>query len=111
MLSPRRLAATAAPLAALALGALALLLLADLITFGAAATAVAFLAVLAALALEETAEGGVTIARLDRTAALSRAALVAGPGDHPGRPDRRPVRAGPAWTGRAGASPAARPSA
>ncbi|MBB6554993.1 glycosyltransferase [Nonomuraea rubra] len=32
------------------------------------------------VALEETA-GGVTIARLDRTAALSRAALVAGPGD------------------------------
>ncbi|MFB4280996.1 glycosyltransferase [Nonomuraea sp. MTCD27] len=35
------------------------------------------------VALEETAEAGVTAARLDRTAALSRAALVSGPGDHP----------------------------
>ncbi|MGW4800871.1 glycosyltransferase [Nonomuraea sp. NPDC004297] len=34
------------------------------------------------VALEETADG-VTVARLDRTAALSRAALVAGPGDDP----------------------------
>ncbi|GAA3711756.1 hypothetical protein GCM10022224_091620 [Nonomuraea antimicrobica] len=51
MLSPRRLAATAAPLAAIILGGLALLVLADLITFGAAATAVAFLVTLAALAL------------------------------------------------------------
>ncbi|MEQ4718765.1 MULTISPECIES: hypothetical protein [unclassified Nonomuraea] len=50
MLSPRRLAATAAILAALAVGVLALLVLADLITLGAAATAVAFLVTLAALA-------------------------------------------------------------
>ncbi|MEV0618084.1 hypothetical protein AB0I81_32495 [Nonomuraea sp. NPDC050404] len=51
MPSPRRLAATAAPLAALALGALALLVFADLITFGAAVSAVAFMIALAALAL------------------------------------------------------------
>ncbi|MGR6923331.1 hypothetical protein ACU635_54515 [[Actinomadura] parvosata] len=51
MLSPRRLATTAAPLAALALGVLALLVLADLITFGAAAAATAFMITLAALAL------------------------------------------------------------
>lgn len=51
MLSPRRLAATVAPLAALSLGVLALLVLAELITFGAAVAAVAFLVSLAALAL------------------------------------------------------------
>ncbi|MEV4353880.1 hypothetical protein ACWEPL_36855 [Nonomuraea sp. NPDC004186] len=50
MLSPRRLAATAALLAALTAGVLALLLLAGLITFGAAAVTVAFLVTLAALA-------------------------------------------------------------
>ncbi|MEV1172673.1 hypothetical protein [Nonomuraea sp. NPDC049784] len=50
MLSPRRLAATAAILAALTIGVLALLVLAGLITFGAAAATVAFLVTLAALA-------------------------------------------------------------
>ncbi|MER6002326.1 hypothetical protein ACIHFD_30080 [Nonomuraea sp. NPDC051941] len=50
MLSPRRLAATAALLAALTAGVLALLVLAGLITFGAAAVTVAFLVTLAALA-------------------------------------------------------------
>ncbi|MGV9380862.1 hypothetical protein ACWDRB_33950 [Nonomuraea sp. NPDC003707] len=50
MLSPRRLAATAALLAALTAGVLALLILAGLITFGAAAVTVAFLVTLAALA-------------------------------------------------------------
>jgi Skp family chaperone for outer membrane proteins len=51
MLSPRRLAATAALLGALAAGALALLVLADLITFGAAAATAAFALALAALVL------------------------------------------------------------
>ncbi|MEV0379108.1 hypothetical protein [Nonomuraea sp. NPDC050643] len=51
MFSPRRLAATAALVAALALGVLALLVFAGLITFGAAAATVAFLVSLAALAL------------------------------------------------------------
>ncbi|MFC4011757.1 hypothetical protein ACFOY2_31315 [Nonomuraea purpurea] len=50
MLSPRRLAATAAALAALTLGVLALLVVAGLITPGAAATATAFLVTFAALA-------------------------------------------------------------
>ncbi|MEW1840822.1 hypothetical protein AB0392_23005 [Nonomuraea angiospora] len=50
MLSPRRLAATAALLAALTAGVLALLVLAGLITFGAAAVTVAFLVTLAGLA-------------------------------------------------------------
>ncbi|MFI6737957.1 hypothetical protein ACIBI9_33970 [Nonomuraea sp. NPDC050451] len=50
MLSPRRLAATAALLAALTAGVLALLVLAGLITLGAAAVTVAFLVTLAALA-------------------------------------------------------------
>ncbi|MEV4011732.1 hypothetical protein AB0J35_14620 [Nonomuraea angiospora] len=50
MLSPRRLAATAALLAALTAGVLALLIIAGLITFGAAAVTVAFLVTLAALA-------------------------------------------------------------
>ncbi|MBB5777842.1 hypothetical protein [Nonomuraea jabiensis] len=50
MLSPRRLAATAALLAALTAGVLALLVTAGLITFGAAAVTVAFLVTLAALA-------------------------------------------------------------
>ncbi|MEV4572988.1 hypothetical protein AB0K16_06985 [Nonomuraea jabiensis] len=50
MLSPRRLAATAALLAALTAGVLALLVIAGLITFGAAAVTVAFLVTLAALA-------------------------------------------------------------
>jgi hypothetical protein len=51
MLSPRRLAATVALLAALAACVLALLVLADLITFGAAAATAAFLVSLAALAV------------------------------------------------------------
>ncbi|NUO96529.1 MAG: hypothetical protein HOV96_14700 [Nonomuraea sp.] len=51
MLSPRRLAATAALLGVLAAGVLALLVLADLLTLGAAATAAAFAITLAALAL------------------------------------------------------------
>lgn len=51
MLSPRRLAATAALLGVLAAGVLALLVLADLITLGAAATAAAFAVTLAALVL------------------------------------------------------------
>jgi hypothetical protein len=50
MLSPRRLAATAALLAALTAGVLALLVLAGLITVGAAAVTVAFLVTLAGLA-------------------------------------------------------------
>ncbi|WP_379507336.1 hypothetical protein [Nonomuraea zeae] len=50
MLSPRRLAATAALLAVLVACVLVLLVLADLITFGAAAAAAAFLVCLAALA-------------------------------------------------------------
>ncbi|MET7338128.1 hypothetical protein [Nonomuraea sp. NPDC005650] len=50
MLSPRRLAATAALLAALTAVVLVLLVLAGLITLGAAATTVAFMATLAALA-------------------------------------------------------------
>ncbi|MGW0804973.1 hypothetical protein [Nonomuraea sp. NPDC002799] len=50
MPSPRRLAAPAALLAVLTLGALALLVLADLITLGAAAATVAFLITLAGLA-------------------------------------------------------------
>ncbi|NUR93091.1 MAG: hypothetical protein HOY71_54225 [Nonomuraea sp.] len=51
MLSPRRLAATAALLGVLAAGVLALLVLAGLITLGAAATAAAFAVTLAVLAL------------------------------------------------------------
>ncbi|GAA3581191.1 hypothetical protein GCM10022419_073380 [Nonomuraea rosea] len=51
MLSPRRLAATVALLAVLAACVLALLVLADLITFGAAAATAAFLVSLAALAV------------------------------------------------------------
>ncbi|MFI7126645.1 hypothetical protein ACIBQ1_13200 [Nonomuraea sp. NPDC050153] len=50
MLSPRRLAATAALLAALTAVVLVLLVVAGLITLGAAATTVAFLVTLAALA-------------------------------------------------------------
>ncbi|GAA3218291.1 hypothetical protein [Nonomuraea helvata] len=60
MLSPRRLAATAAILAALAVGVLALLVIADLITLGAAAATVAFLVALAALAFLT-----LTVRRLD----------------------------------------------
>ncbi|MEV0234276.1 hypothetical protein [Nonomuraea sp. NPDC050786] len=60
MLSPRRLAATAAILAALAVGVLALLVLAGLITLGAAAATVAFLVALAALAFLT-----LTVRRLD----------------------------------------------
>ncbi|MGN9838509.1 hypothetical protein ACTMTI_10360 [Nonomuraea sp. H19] len=50
MLSPRRLAATGALLSALAAGVLVLLVLADLITFGAAAATAAFVVALAAIA-------------------------------------------------------------
>ncbi|MER6505592.1 hypothetical protein ABT158_02215 [Nonomuraea sp. NPDC001636] len=51
MLSPRRLAAAAALLAVVAAGALALLVLAGLLTLGAAAAVAAFAVTLAALAL------------------------------------------------------------
>ncbi|MFD1540363.1 hypothetical protein [Nonomuraea guangzhouensis] len=51
MFSPRRLAATAAILGVLAVAVLALLVLADLLTLGAAATSGAFAITLAGLAL------------------------------------------------------------